>query len=214
MARVVTEQSTPVTAPATIANPAPLGLSGFAVTTFVLSANAAGFYKAPYIVLGLAVFYGGLMQIIAGIHAFRVGNTFACTAFCSYAAFWLSFAALFIPGFGVMAGYTSPKGAFQGADFDVALGIYMLAWAVFTAYVFVASFKTNWVLVTAFLLALLTFLAFGAAYLMLGNGMDGSLMLKIGGWLGIALAASAWYGAAAFLLAEMGSFNLPIGPLS
>ncbi|CAI2173014.1 17925_t:CDS:2 [Funneliformis geosporum] len=90
-----------------IGNPAPLGLSGFALTTFVLSIHNAGAstVKVPEVVVGLALFYGGLAQLLAGMWEFRTGNTFGATAFSSYGGFWLSFAAIFIPAFGIKDAY-------------------------------------------------------------------------------------------------------------
>src|SRR6266566_6162238 len=82
-------------AAATVANPGPLGLSAFALTTFVLSAADAGLISAPNIVLGLALFYGGLVQLIAGVLAFRVRNTFAAIGFCFHSVFWLAFGLAF-----------------------------------------------------------------------------------------------------------------------
>src|SRR5690348_4740211 len=99
--------------PVPIANPAPLGLSGFALTTFVLSLVNAGILaeKNTAIVIGLAVFYGGIAQLLAGMWEFRTGNTFGATAFTSYGAFWLSFAAILIPGFGVVLDTASANSA-------------------------------------------------------------------------------------------------------
>ncbi|HET9981876.1 MAG TPA: acetate uptake transporter, partial [Ktedonobacterales bacterium] len=94
-------------APALLADPAPLGLMGFGLTTFVLSLVNAGVLKGAgdiKVVIGLAVFYGGLAQLLAGMWEFRNGNTFGAAAFSSYGAFWLSFVALLIPGFGVTFG--------------------------------------------------------------------------------------------------------------
>src|SRR5713101_1794190 len=92
-----------------VANPAPLGLSAFALTTFVLSSSNAGFLFPVVgggggdVVIGLALFYGGLVQLVAGIQEFRQGNTFGATAFCSYAGFWLAFAVIILPPTGVAA---------------------------------------------------------------------------------------------------------------
>ena len=93
-----------------VANPAPLGLSAFALTTFVLSATNAGFLfpsgafiPGGNVAIGLALFYGGLVQLVAGIQEFRQGNTFGATAFCSYAGFWMAFAVILLPPTGVLA---------------------------------------------------------------------------------------------------------------
>jgi succinate-acetate transporter protein len=87
---------------AAVANPAPLGLSAFALTTFVLSCSNAGFIftkvgAGAAMVVGLALFYGGVVQLVAGIQEFRAGNTFGATAFCSYAGFWLALSVVLLP---------------------------------------------------------------------------------------------------------------------
>lgn len=93
---------TPVQLPTGLANPAPLGLAAFGLTTFVLSMYNAGvgvgYGGATNVVVGLALFYGGFVQLLAGMWEFRTGNTFGATAFSSYGAFWLSYATLFVPG--------------------------------------------------------------------------------------------------------------------
>ena len=101
MAQIATEHSG--SAAVATANPAPLGLSAFALTTFVLSSANAGFLATGNVVLGLAFFYGGLVQLLAGLQEFKAGNTFGATAFCSYGGFWLAFAVILTPPFGVVA---------------------------------------------------------------------------------------------------------------
>src|SRR5712692_3060843 len=113
-----------------VANPAPLGLCGFALTTFVLSIINAGVIvpavgAGTEIVVGLALFYGGLAQILTGMWEFRAGNTFGALAFTSYGAFWLSFAVIFIPGFGILAAITKDM-----ATFHASIGIYLLGWTI------------------------------------------------------------------------------------
>nr|CAG8569867.1 11345_t:CDS:2 [Entrophospora candida] len=110
-----------------IANPAPLGLSAFALTTFVLSVHNAGSptITIPNIVVGLALFYGGLVQLLAGMWEFKTGNTFGATAFSSYGGFWLSFGVIFIPGFNIVAAYGDNK-----AQFETAVGIYLIGWTL------------------------------------------------------------------------------------
>src|SRR3989440_8397949 len=96
-----------------VANPAPLGLSAFALTTFVLSASNAGFIftqgTGTAVVVGLALFYGGIVQLVAGIQEFRAGNTFGATAFCSYGGFWLAVGVSFLPGSGILAALVATK---------------------------------------------------------------------------------------------------------
>src|SRR5437764_3418944 len=135
MAQIAAESQRAPAAAAGVANPAPLGLCGFALTTFVLSSINAGWFPAgaTNIVVGLALFYGGLAQLLAGMWEFRTGNTFGATAFTSYGAFWLSFAVIFIPGSGILAAFI-PKGgtAPDPAILHPALGVYLLGWTIFT----------------------------------------------------------------------------------
>jgi succinate-acetate transporter protein len=130
-------------APTPVANAGPLGLSAFAITTFLLSMVNAGLIAkgAEPIVFGVALMVGGLAQVLAGMWEFRAGNTFAGTAFVAYGTFWLSFWAL-------VQFYVAdiPK-----ADVGAAVGLYLIAWGIFTAYMFVASFKTTRELMSCYL---------------------------------------------------------------
>ena len=119
----------------TPADPAPLGLAAFALTTFVLSMfNADLVNKAGEpVVLGLALAYGGVAQILAGMWEFRTGNTFGAVAFTSFGAFWISFWA-FVTFF---------AGEVPAANVGDAVGLYLIAWGIFTTYMFVASLRTN-----------------------------------------------------------------------
>jgi uncharacterized protein len=164
----------------TIADPGPLGLAAFALTTFILSAvNAGWIHKGTEpVVFGLALMYGGIAQLLAGMWEFRKGNTFGATAFTSYGAFWLSFWA-FVQFYATKV----PK-----ADASQAVGIFLLAWGIFTLYMLVASLRTTAAVAVVFALLTITFflLAFGE----LGTS---SGLTKLGGWFGIATAAGAWY---------------------
>src|SRR6266536_2170150 len=104
MAQYAAEESRAAAAAPAIANPGPLGLSAFALTTFVLSSINAGWFPAgaTNIIVGITLFYGGIAQLLAGMWEFKSGNTFGATAFTSYGAFWLSFGAIFVPGFGIL----------------------------------------------------------------------------------------------------------------
>jgi len=163
-----------------IADPGPLGLAAFALTTFVLSAvNAGWIHKGTEpIVFGLALTYGGLAQLLAGMWEFRKGNTFGATAFCSYGAFWLSFWA-FVQFYATKV----PK-----ADASQAVGIFLLAWGIFTLYMLVASLRTTAAIAAVFALLTVTFflLAFGEF-----NSSSG--LTKLGGYFGLVTAAGAWY---------------------
>ncbi|KAF0369767.1 putative Membrane protein [Gigaspora margarita] len=176
--------------PPKIANPGPLGLSGFALTTFVLSIHNAGSSDVPTanVVLGLALFYGGLVQLLAGMWEFKTGNTFGATAFSSYGGFWLSFAYLVI----TMTPTTVT---------EHAIGIYLLGWTIFTFLLFIASFRTTAGIMVLFLFLDLTFL-----FLCIGafTATTTTVPTKIGGVLGIITALIAWYNALAGLLADHG----------
>src|SRR3954466_15781873 len=115
----------------TVADPGPLGLAAFALTTFVLSMFNSGILdaKGEPVVLGLALAYGGLAQLLAGMWEFRTGNTFGAVAFTSYGAFWLSFWAF-------VQFYEKSVPASVAAQ---AVGVYLVAWGIFTTYMFIAS---------------------------------------------------------------------------
>ncbi|HHY67030.1 acetate uptake transporter [Kyrpidia sp.] len=168
-----------------ISDPGPLGLAAFALTTFVLSSINAGLF--PEAVLGtflpLALFYGGLAQLLAGMWEFRTGNTFGATAFSSYGAFWMSLGTFV---------YLQLKGVLDfKVDAGVALGLFLLAWTIFTFYMWIGSFRTNKALITVFTLLFLTFV-------LLTVGAFGSVgATHVGGWLGILTAVVAWYTSAA-----------------
>jgi uncharacterized protein len=187
-----------------IANPAPLGLSAFALTTFVLSAANAGLYSGAAIVIGLALFYGGLGQLMAGMWEFRRDNTFAATAFTSYGAFWIAVGFSLMPLFG-------GKSVVELAGGSTALGVFFLGWTIFTALMFLGTFRLNGALVAVFGFLTLTFL-----FLTIGalGGSGASGMTTLGGWLGIITAALAWYTALAGVLASTNSaIRLPTFPM-
>src|SRR5437868_13797166 len=134
MAQIAAERSEARALP--LGNPAPLGLSAFALTTFVLSSANAGFLfaKGPAsgaIVIGLAIFYGGLAQLIAGTVEFRAGNTFGATAFTSYGSFWLALGFTLMPLFG-------GKNLVEliGTDAATGVGVFLLGWTIFTFLLF------------------------------------------------------------------------------
>lgn len=195
----VTAEAAP-TAAATVADPAPLGLAAFALTTMVLSAINAGWVGAVNepIVLGLAVAYGGTAQLLAGMWAFKRGNTFAATAFSSYGAFWLSFWLIvqyFVPM--VIANTAKALGpgattaqitAAAGEHLNVILGLYLFMWGVFTAYMLVASLAGAKAVQVVFLLLTLTFFA-----LAIGKWNASDSWTHIGGFLGILTAIAAFY---------------------
>lgn len=197
----------------TTANPAPLGLAAFALTTFVLSMLNAGVIvniKSPSqgVVLGLALFYGGLVQLLAGMWEFKTGNTYGALAFTSYGGFWMSFAALFITSFDFLGGYGVANA--DAADLNNGLGIYLLSWCMFSFFMFIASHRTTVVLFVLFFFVTLTFLM-----LSIGRFCDNNIHLQqAGGCFGIIAAMIAWYGSFAGLLTKKNSyFTLPVGEL-
>ncbi len=137
----------------TPADPAPLGLAGFALTTFVLSmfnSNLVGSGGEP-VVLGLALAYGGIAQLLAGMWEFRNGNTFGAVAFSSYGAFWISFWVL----------VTFSASAIPPEAVGSAVGLYLWAWAIFTGYMFIASLRTTGAVALVFALLTITFVLLG-----------------------------------------------------
>lgn len=162
-----------------VADPAPLGLAGFAMTTFVLSAFNAGLINTALegVVLPLALFYGGLGQFMAGMWEFRRANTFGALAFTSYGAFWMSFAAY--------VRYILPN---LGPSAASATGLYLLAWTIFTAYMCLAAVRVNGAVLGVFVFLTLTFLA-----LTIAEFSGATSMGRIGGWLGLITALIAWY---------------------
>jgi hypothetical protein len=189
----------PAAATSLIADPAPLGLAGFAMTTFVLSlANAKVWPAGAVAAIALALAYGGLAQLLAGMWEFKRGNTFGATAFSSYGAFWLSF------------WYLNSHSVIAPADAPVVVGTFLLGWTIFTAYMTVATLRLNMALVAVFVLLTLTFV-----FLTIGAFQSSDGWTKLGGWVGVATAAAAWYTSFAIVLKS--TFNrdvLPVYPYS
>jgi uncharacterized protein len=186
----------------TPADPGPLGLAGFAMTTFVLSMFNAKLVSSggEPVVFGLALAYGGLAQLLAGMWEFRTGNTFGAVAFSSYGAFWISFWALVV--------FYVPK--IPAADAGHAIGLYLWAWAIFTTYMFVASLRTTGAVALVFFLLAITFILLGA-----GNSGNHENVVKWGGYIGLATAAAAWYASfAAVANSTFGRTVLPVIPLA
>lgn len=181
-----------------LADPAALGLAGFGATTLVLSFINAGIITTPdtlSAVVGLALFYGGLCQLLAGMLEYRRGNTFGVTAFSTYGGFWLAFAfyAWVLKG--------SPTG--QGA------GLFLITFALITAYLTIGALRVNGAVLTVFVLLTLTFLL-----LAIGAFAGSTTIAKIGGIVGIVTAAAAFYTSAAVVVnATWRRVVLPVFPL-
>jgi uncharacterized protein len=177
------------------ANPAPLGLIGFASTTWLLSLVNAGLFGADSlpVVLGMALAFGGAAQVLAGLMSYVRGNTFATVAFVSYGSFWLSFVA-----------YVHEFGAGAPPAF---VGWYLLVWGVFTLYMWIASFRHSTALQLVFLTLWITFFLLAA-----GDLFGMSVLHKAGGYLGLLCAGLAAYLSAAEIInADYGRTVLPTG---
>ena len=171
--------------PASIADPGPLGLAAFALTTFMLSVFNSGLISTAglsSVVLPVALFYGGLAQLTAGMWEFKKANTFGALAFTSYGAFWLSFAAL--------VRFVAP--GLPAASAHQAVGLFLLAWTIFTVIMTIAAVRVSGAVLAVFVVLTLTF-----AFLTIGEFASNASMAKVGGWLGLVTAALAWYTAMA-----------------
>jgi uncharacterized protein len=186
----------------TPADPGPLGLGAFAMTTFVLSmfnANIVSDAGEP-VVLGLALAYGGIVQLLAGMWEFRTGNTFGAVAFSSFGAFWISYFIL----------VTFFASSLPEAHAGHAIGLFLWAWAIFTSYMFIASLRTSGAVALVFFLLAITFV-------LLGIGASGghTNVTHWGGYFGLATAAAAWYASfAAVTNSTFGRTVLPVWPLN
>ncbi|KAJ3731338.1 FUN34 transmembrane protein [Lentinula guzmanii] len=187
-----------------IGNPGTLGLFSFASTTLILSlynASARG-VNTPNVVVGMALFCGGLVQLLAGMWEFPKGNTFGATAFSSYGAFWLSYATILIPGSGISDAYADVV-----SQEPNAIGIFLMTWMTVTFLLFIASLRKNIGFIALFFFLTLTFMCLGA-----GNFVVAS-SLTPGGALGIITALIAYYvGLSELLASERAAVvGLPIG---
>jgi succinate-acetate transporter protein len=190
-----------VSVPDRLADPAAVGLAGFGLSTFCLSMINVGWISeaALPVVFGLALAYGGLMQLLAGMWAFVKRDTFAAVALSSYGAFWISFWAL-------NAFFLNQIPA---AEQDAAIGLYLIAWGVFSFYMWIVSLRVN-------VAVMLVFLTLWPAYLLLGIGKaDASVgLFHVGGAFGIATALLAWYASFAITLNKTtGRSIAPLGEL-
>ena len=202
-----------------IADPAPLGLAAFALTTFLLSARNAGWmtHTTGDAWLGFALAYGGLAQLLAAMWEFRNKNVVGATAFGTFGAFWigLGFCFLLVVNPAVAAVKTPLQLAATVTAINHDLAWILLGFAVFTTYALILIAQTNAALFTIFLLLWVTLII-----LCIGNFNAGAALplaptatIKIGGYLGVITAAAAWYTSAAGMAAGMGGkLRLPVGP--
>ncbi|KAF8541292.1 GPR1/FUN34/yaaH family-domain-containing protein [Trichophaea hybrida] len=186
------------------ANPAPLGLCAFALTTFVLSlinAQTRG-VQIPAVVVGCAYAYGGFIQLLAGMWEMAVGNTFGATALSSYGGFWISWAIIQTNGFGLVAAYGGDK-----ADLNYAVGFFLAGWFIFTFMCLLCTFKSTLAFFALFLCLDITFLLLTIAHFQLGP--DGHVhvgLSKAAGIMGLITAFFAWWNALAGMLETSNSF--------
>jgi len=189
-----------------VADPAPLGLAAFALTTFLLSGHNASFIPDA-IWIGAALFYGGLIQLLAGMWEFRNRNVFGATAFSTYGGFWLSL--------GVFVTFISMSKSFagllQGPDVDNSLAWFLLAFAIFNTYMLFWATRVSIAVTLVFLTLEITELLLVIGFFRLGDGMS-PYWLHVGGWAGIVTALVAWYTSAAGVVNGMSpKAVLPVG---
>jgi succinate-acetate transporter protein len=181
------------------ANPAPLGLLGFGVTTVLLNLHNAGFFGLDSMILAMGIFYGGIAQIIAGVMEWKKNNTLGTTAFTSYGLFWLSLAGLLI----------LPRIGWATAADPVAMGYYLFIWGLFTLGMFIGTLRLNGIL--QFVFASLTILFF---LLAIGDWTGNAFIKTLAGYEGIICGASAIYAGIAQVLNEVYNKTvLPIWPV-
>lgn len=163
-------------------DPGPLGTAAFALTTFVLSTFNAGLMPANLkpVVLGLALFYGGAVQVFAGLLEFFKDNTLGGVAFCSYGAFWMAF--------WYISTNTTFAASVTAADKGKAIGLFLLGWTIFTAYMTACVSKTNNALFATFVVLLAAFIC-----LTIGDFAEATAATNAGGYFGLLAAAGAWY---------------------
>lgn len=183
----------------TTANPAPLGLMGFGLTTVLLNLHNAGIIGIGSMILAMGLFYGGLAQIIAGVMEWKKKNTFGTVAFTSYGFFWISLVALIImPRFGI-----------ADASDKNAMAAYLFIWGLFSIVLFIATLKMNRTIMLVFFALVVLFILLG-----LGDATGNTTITRIAGYEGILCGLGAIYLGAAQILNEVyGRKVLPIGEL-
>ena len=179
-----------------LANPAPLGLMGFGMTTVLLNLHNAGLFPLGSMILAVGLFYGGIAQIIAGVMEWKQGNTFGTTAFISFGSFWLTLVALVV----------MPTLGWAPAPDTSAMVAYLVMWGIFTGVMFIGTLRINRAL--QFIFGSLTILFF---LLALGDALDSSVIKQIAGYEGIVCGFAAIYTALAQVLNEL--YGRTVAPL-
>jgi len=188
------------------ADPAPLGLAAFALTTFLLSGHNATFIPDG-IWVGAALFYGGLIQLLAGMWEFRNRNVFGATAFSTYGGFWLALGG-FVVLLSVSKGFA---GLLKGADLDNSLAWFLIAFAIFNTYMLFWSTRVNTAVMGVFLTLEITEILLAIGFFRVAHGMS-PYWVHVGGWVGIVTAGVAWYTSAAGVVNGMSPRPvLPVG---
>ena len=205
----------PIAARKQIANPAPLGLGAFALTTFVLSCINVGASSIhePNLVVALALGYGGLVQLLAGMWEMAIGNTFGATALSSYGGFWISFGFILTPGFGIVASYTDAKTGVS--TFNEPLALYLWAWFIFTTLCMILTLRSTVAFASLFITLdfAFLFLALGEQ-LAVSSAHTAAHCTTAGGAFGLCAAFLAWYNMFAGM-ADSSNFwcNMPVSHL-
>jgi uncharacterized protein len=190
-----------------VADPAPLGLAAFALTTFLLSGHNATFIPDG-IWIGAAIFYGGLIQLLAGLQEFKNRNVFGSTAFATYGGFWLSL--------GIFVVLISTNTAFSNvfkdsAQLHNALAWFVLAFAIFNTYMVLWASRLNLATLAVFLTLEITEILLVIGFFLVAHGKS-DFWLHAGGWSGIVTAAVAWYTSAAGVVNGMAAKTVvPVG---
>jgi succinate-acetate transporter protein len=191
MAVVEERQVAPALYATAVADPAPLGLAGFALTTFLLSGHNATFIP-DIIWVGPALFYGGVAQLLAGMWEFRNRNVFGATAFSTYGGFWLGLG-IFV----VLLETTKIGAGLSPTDVPNALAWFLMAFAIFNFYMLLWSTRINGAVFMVFLTLQITEVLLVIGFFREAHGHPNNWILHAGGWVGIATAAAAWYTSAA-----------------
>jgi len=205
MSAVVQERPVTLVEGTPAADPAPLGLAGFALTTFLLSGHNASFIP-DLVWIGPALFYGGTAQLLAGMWEFRNRNVFGATAFSTYGGFWLALG-IFV----TLAETTKFLGGFKGGDLTNSLAWFLFAFAIFNTYMLLGSMRVNKAVFLVFLTLEITEIMLVIGFFNLSHGGT-EWWLHAAGWAGVATAAAAWYASAAGVLnGQAGRVVLPVG---
>jgi succinate-acetate transporter protein len=189
-----------VTIADTTANPAPLGLLCFGLTTTLLSIHNAGLYPLDAMIVSMALFYGGTAQIFAGVFEWKKKNTFATTAFISYGFFWLSLVGIIL----------LPKLGLAERPGPIAMACYLGIWGLMSAVMFIGTLKLNRALQITFFLLVVAF-----ALLAIGDAIGSTTLRVLAGYEGVVLGLMAMYTGLAQILNELwGRVVLPLGPVA